>query len=214
MKLKEKYQRDQLQKAFVSIDANVRQALDGDDDILNATVGDGIDDITFTENDLNDMFPAGVRTYEDEMRNFAKQPVNTPILSSSEDRPAANDPARFQRSSLASFESFERRMAARGAVTHGGQPRQMYSSTTLRAIHFVRRRLSIGSVVSKCSKTTILSSSSQRISWSSIDSAQTITPLSSSRGVSSDIIEGQAIKASSTRREFTTTVTQNTTPEF
>ncbi|TVY36921.1 putative ankyrin repeat protein [Lachnellula occidentalis] len=101
------------------------------------------------------MPPPPAHNYEEELRKFALNKAD----SSTPPRDEAPEPAiHIQRSSFASFQSLERRMASR--ATKDDQQLTNYSSAALRTMLFVKRKLSIGS---------------QRISWSSLDSTLTVT---------------------------------------
>lgn len=142
--------------------------------------------------------------YEEARRNFA---LNNAGSSTKAPRDEAPEPTiHIQRSSFASFESLERRMASR--ATKDDQQSTTYSSAALRTMLFVKRKLSIGSVASNCSKSTISSSGSKRISWSSIDSTLTVTgPIPSATRAS---IATDTGSITSSRRSSTATLKKST----
>jgi hypothetical protein len=143
-----------------------------------------------------DYFTDPRQTFQDELENFA---VGIDEVTYGE-KIAGN--SQVQRSSLASFRSLQRRMAFR--IAKPGQQLKDYSAGELRLMQYVMKRLSVGSLVSKCSKTTASSLSSYRLSPSA-GSLLTLGHSLASRPNSSTAIEDLA----SNRRSSTDTITQH-----
>ncbi|KAF4629515.1 hypothetical protein G7Y89_g8633 [Cudoniella acicularis] len=144
-------------------------------------------------------YPPLIPSYLQELQNFAMHEIESGSTLTTSGDNALPGPDQI-RSSLASFQSLERRMALR--VPKEGEQLTTYSSAALRTMLFIKRRLSVGSLISYCSKTTHSSFDSRMTSWSTRQSTVTITaPPHSNRESSATILnpsEAQRTPSSAT----------------